>query len=410
MTIKAESPAYGGRSIGKLNGKIVMIKGAIPGEVVKVRIEEDKKDYSLGTAVSLDVVSPQRCVPECIYFGACGGCQLQFMTHELQVSIKEKILTDCIKRITKIDTELSPSVVSSSPWNYRLRGQFKISHGKIGFYREKSRDVVDINACPLMTQEINVAFAKARALLGKVSTGEIHISFGSGAFALLKTSQAAVEGIDMNKLARTFLDSGFSGTIIEMAGRKAIRLGKQFMTLDLDTLKYTISQSSFFQSNWQMNLAVVSLLKKALQPLQGQKIMDLFSGAGNFSIPLALDACEVVAIEENADAVRDGRRNAEINGISNCVFINSAVDSAAITEDIDILAMDPPRPGLTDKVIQKILGALPLRIAYVSCNPSTLARDLKKMLVRYEIESVRLIDFFPQTYHIESLALLRRTS
>src|SRR5208283_878978 len=159
---------------------------------------------------------------------------------------------------------------------------------------------------------------------------------------------------------------------------------------------------------WLLNMAVVALLKETLQPLQGQKVMDLFSGAGNFSLPLALDAREVVAVEEGTDAVRDGRRNAEINGIGNCAFVNSPVDSVLIRKDIDTLVLDPPRPGLTDKVIKRILEALPGRIAYLSCNPTTLARDLKKMLVIYEIESIRLIDFFPQTYHIESLVLLRR--
>lgn len=419
VTIKADSPAYGGRSIGKLKGKIVMIKGALPGEVAKVSIEEDKKDYCLGTAVSLDVISLDRCTPECGYFGVCGGCQLQFITYDRQVRIKEEILTDCIKRIAKVESALSPSIINPSfalplarggkvGWNYRLRGQFKIAYGRIGFYREKSRDVVDINACPLMTEEINRFLAKAKALLGNISAGEIHISFGSGAFALLKTSRAAGERMDASKLSRSFLDNGFSGIIIDIPGRKAVRLGKQYMTLDLDSLKYTISPLSFFQSHWLLNLAVVGLLKKALQPLQGQKVMDLFSGAGNFSLPLALDAGEVVAVEESADAVRDGRRNTEINGIGNCVFINSPVDSAVIRKDIDTLVLDPPRPGLTDKVIKNILGALPGRIAYLSCNPTTLARDLKKMLDRYEIESIRLIDFFPQTYHIESLVLFRR--
>lgn len=408
VTIKADSPAYGGRSIGKLNGKVVMIKGAIPGEIAKVSIDEDKKDYCLGTAVSLEVVSPDRCVPGCGYFGECGGCQLQFIRYDRQVRIKEEILADCIKRIAGIEAPLSPSVKGAGPWNYRLRGQFKISHDGIGFYREKSRRVVDINACPLMTEEINVFLAKAKVLLKTITAGEIHISFGGGAFALLKTFRAAVDGTDLNGLAGAFLDNGFSGIAIEIPGRKTVGLGGRYMALDLNGLKYTISPFSFFQSNWLLNRAVAGLLKEVLQPLQGRKVMDLFSGAGNFSLPLAHDAGKVVAVEESGDAVRDGRRNAEINGISNCVFINSPVDSADIGKDLDILVLDPPRPGLTDRAVKNILGAAPGRIAYVSCNPSTLARDLKKMAGRYRIESARLIDFFPQTYHIESLVLLRK--
>src|SRR5208283_783448 len=338
VTIKAEIPAYGGRSIGRLNGKIVMIKGAIPGETAEVILEDEKKDFSLGTAVSIPLPSPDRCVPECGYFGLCGGCQLQYISYSRQVRLKEEILRDCIKRIAKAETELSPSLVSSSPWNYRLRGQFKIAGGRVGFYREKSHEVVDIKACPLMSEEVNQYLARARSLLVPMTAGEIHISFGGGAVALLKTSHP--DDMDYNKLARDFMDSGFSGVVVQLPQRKAIRLGMQYVTLDLETLKYTLSALSFSQSNWSLNQAVVGFLKTMLQPLKGKKVMDLCSGAGNFSLPLAMDANEVVAVEESADAVRDGRRNAEINGIKNCIFINSPIESAVINDDVDMLVVD----------------------------------------------------------------------
>jgi 23S rRNA (uracil1939-C5)-methyltransferase len=386
-----------------------MIKGLIPGETAEVRLEEEKKDYSFGTAVSILDPSSDRCAPECGYFGLCGGCQLQYISYSRQVRLKEQILSDCIKRIAKTEKELSCSMVSSNPWNYRLRGQFKIAHGRIGFYMEKSREVVDIDACPLMSEEINRFLARARVLLRNMAAGEIHISFGDSAFALLKTSHDAALSIkEGEKLSQDFLDNGFSGIVIQMPGRKSVRLGKQYMTLNLENLNYTVSPLTFFQSHWSLNQAVVRFLKNTLQPLKGQRIMDLCSGAGNFSLPLAIDADEVVAVEESADAVRDGRRNAEINGIKNCVFINSTVDSAVIKSGIDILIIDPPRPGLTDKAIKNVISALPGKIAYISCNPTTLARDLKKLSVNYNIESIRMIDFFPQTYHIESLVLLGR--
>lgn len=229
VTIKAEVPAYGSRSIGKLNGKIVMIKGAIPGEVAEVRLDEEKKDYSLGTAVSIHTPSPDRCEPGCAHFGLCGGCQLQHIAYSRQVRLKEEILRDCIKRIAKAEKELSPSMAGSNPWNYRLRGQFKIAPGRIGFYQEKSREVVDIKSCPLMSEEVNLYLARARALLGNMTGGEIHISFGSGAFALLKTNHTAgLSGINCDKLARAFLDSGFSGIVIQMPGGKTIKSGKQY--------------------------------------------------------------------------------------------------------------------------------------------------------------------------------------
>lgn len=394
VTIKAYAPAYGGRSIGKLNGKIVMIKGVIPGEMAEVRLEEEKKDYSLGNAISILTPSADRCEPECGYFGICGGCQLQFITYKRQVRLKEEILTDCIKRIARAEVELAPSMVSTSPWKYRLRGQFKIARGRIGFYREKSREIVDIDACPLMSDEVNLYLAKARAFLRNIAAGELHISFGNGAVALLKTSHSA--GIDINKLSRDFLDSGFSGVVIQVPEKKTVKLGAQYITLDLEGLRYTVSPMSFFQSHWSLNQAVVKFLKSALQPLEGQMIMDLCSGAGNFSLPFAAYADKVIAVEENADAARDGRRNANINGIENCTFINASMDSAIMKNDIDTLIVDPPRPGLTGRTVENILAASPEKIVYISCNPATLARDLKKMSVQYETDSIRMIDFFPR--------------
>jgi 23S rRNA (uracil1939-C5)-methyltransferase len=141
--------------------------------------------------------------------------------------------------------------------------------------------------------------------------------------------------------------------------------------------------------------------------LQGKKIIDLYSGAGNFALPLALDAKEVIAIEDSASAINDGKRNAKLNSINNCRFRKCEAEQLDEVGACDVLVLDPPRAGLTNRVINKILALEPERIVYISCNPSTFARDLKKLLVKYEAESLRLIDFFPQTYHIESVCFLR---
>jgi 23S rRNA (uracil1939-C5)-methyltransferase len=413
VVVKADVPGYGGRSIGKLNGKVVLIKGAIPGEVAEVIIEEEKRDFSLGTAVSIISTSPDRCDPPCRYFGSCGGCQLQYIDYSRQVRLKEEILSDCLKRIAKTEKQLSPSLKGAYPWNYRLRGQFKIASGRIGFYKEKSREVVDVETCPLMSEQVNEYLGRARALLhdiaGGITAGEVHISCGEEAVVLLKISDPeSVQRSRLDKLWRDFLDVGFSGLAFQSPGRKTIKLGQFYLTLHLENLKYMVSPLSFFQSNWSLNLEVIGILRSALRPLREMKVMDLCSGAGNFSLPLSMDAGQVIAVEENNEAVRDGKRNAEVNGIKNCTFINASIDSTVIDSDVDILVVDPPRPGLTGSTIDNIVRAMPDRIAYVSCNPATLARDLNKLVRHYELESVRMIDFFPQTYHIESLALLGR--
>lgn len=409
ITLKAELPAYGGFSIGRWKGKVVFIKNTIPGETIEAKLEEEKRDYYIASTTKILESSPDRIEPNCKFFGPCGGCQSQHISYQRQIRLKEEILKDSLKRIGKINIELSKSLIYDNPWHYRYRGQFKVLQGKIGFYREKTREVIDIDDCPLMTKEINEYLLKVRGILKNSEhlheVSEVHISYGDEAVALIKTR--GKQPLKLDEIAPAFLHSGFSGVFIDSGEKRLLKYGNHYITLNLEGLKYTISPMSFFQSHWKLNLAVVRFVKDSLQPLRGKRVLDLYSGAGNFSIPIALDASEVNAVEENPFAIEDGKRNLAINNIKNCRFIRSSIEALQIKDSIDILIADPPRLGLTNKAIDKILNVIPERIAYVSCNPTTFARDLKKLLSKYEIESVRVIDFFPQTYHIESLAFLR---
>lgn len=409
ITLKAELPAYGGLSIAKWRGKVVFIKNTIPGEVVEAKLEEERKDYYKASTTKILEPSPDRIKPKCKFFGPCGGCQFQHISYQRQIKLKEEILKDSLKRIGKIGIELSKPFTYGNPWNYRHRGQFKVSQGKIGFYREKTREVIDIDNCPLMIEEINGYLLKAKGILKNSeylhAVGEVHISYGDEAVALIKTR--GKQPLKLDGLAPEFLHSGFSGVFIDSGEKRLLKYGNQYITLDLEGLKYTISPMSFFQSHWRLNHAVVGFVKDRLQPLKGKRVLDLYSGAGNFSLPVAVDADEVVAVEENHFAIEDGKRNLQINGIKNCRFIRSSIEGLNIKYPTDILILDPPRLGLTNAAMDKIFAMMPERIVYISCNPATFARDMRKLLIAYELESIRMIDFFPQTYHIESLAFLK---
>ena len=405
IILKAESPAYQGFCVGRLNGKVFLVKGAIPGETLEVKIDEEKKGYCIATATRIINRSPQRTEPACQFFGICGGCHFQYITYPGQIQIKEDVLRDCLRRIAGIETGLSEPLVINKPWNYRFKGQFKISPGKIGFYREKTREVVDVDSCPLMISEINECLGKIRSLLkdNDISSGEVHISYGDSVIAFCKgISQYAPA-----KLAAKFKDAGIKGIIIESSNRRLLKHGDCNATLNLGGLQYKISPMSFFQGHWDLNVKVVEFIKKSLAPLKGKTILDLYSGAGNFSLPLAAEADEVIAVEGNKNAVEDGRQNLKINDIKNCRFVLSSAEDFEVSGPVDILILDPPRPGLTNRVTEKILKIQAERIVYISCNPANFARDLKKLLLKYEIESVRMIDFFPQTFHIESLTFLK---
>jgi len=409
LIVKVEKPAYGGIFIGRHKGKIVMMRSAVlPGETVKVTVDEERKDYIKATAKEILEPSPYRIKPACRYFGTCGGCQLQHIPHDMQIRLKEEILMDCMKRQAKTDVKLSEPIIDSDPWQYRLRGQFKVSHGAIGFYREKTREIVDIDYCPLMGGSINEHLRKIRDSLKDIHIREIHITAGENSTsALIKSDLWAKSSSDIKTLASIFLELGFSGLCIETRDNIILCFREEYVTLNLcGSQRYTVSPMTFFQSHWRLNHTVIEFIRNCLQPLNNKTVLDMYSGAGNFSIPLATEA-DVTCIEGNPYAVTDGIRNLAINNIHNCRFINEPAENFHTNDNFDILILDPPRAGITNRLMEMIFSLQADKILYISCNPSTIARDIKKLLSRYDLESLRMIDFFPQTSHIESLASLR---
>jgi tRNA/tmRNA/rRNA uracil-C5-methylase (TrmA/RlmC/RlmD family) len=398
MTVlKAEDAVYGGYVLSRADG-VIFIRGAIPGEVVEVGIDEKKRDYSVGSVVDVIEPSEARTEPPCQYYGECGGCQLQFVSYEKQVGMKEDVLLDCLKRIGRIETELSPSI-SGSPLGYRHRAQFKVSRdGKIGFFREASIDVVEIDSCPLMTGSINDALKNLRGM-DLAGIREIHITAGDTLLGFLKCRDIGLVTADM------FLEAGFSGVAFEDGTYKGT--GAPYAGFDLNGMRYTVSPWSFFQSNWAMNREVVSLLADELGPAEGKRVLDLYAGGGNFSLHLAADADETVAVEENPYCISDGKRNRSTNRITNFRFVKGQAESARLEGPFDITIIDPPRQGLTNVAMERVLKLGSPLMAYISCNPSTFARDLGKLSDSYELGSVRMADLFPNTYHLEAVAILR---
>lgn len=394
--LKSLAPAYGGYSIAR-NGKVIFIRGAIPGEVVEVDIVEKKRDYSVASVVNVLEPSEDRVKPACPVFGTCGGCQLQFVSYERQLAMKGEILLDSLSRLGGI--EIKPGeVFFDGQWNYRHRAQFKVSRqGVVGFFRESTRDVVGFDECPLLVQEINEVFSKIKDTVPVENLREIHISAGDALTVLLRgdehDSEACVK----------VLETGVSG----VAFNDDHAAGQDYIILDIGGLKYSVSPWTFFQAHWSLNRRVVDFVANTLQPLEGERILDLYAGAGNFSLPLAAEAGEIIAVEENRHAVEDAARNLQINNIKNCRIVRSSAEKYKFTGKFDVIILDPPRPGLTSEVAKKVLDHGASRIVYVSCNPATLARDLKKMKDKYEVESVHQIDFFPNTFHIEAAAFLR---
>lgn len=399
MTVlKAGDAIYGGYVLSKADG-IIFIRGAIPGEVVEVAIEEKKRDYSVVSVV--DVVEPaeSRTEPACPYFGECGGCQLQFVSYEKQVEMKQYVLLDCLRRIGRIEMELSPSI-HGEPFGYRHRAQFKVSkEGAIGFFREGTVEVIDIDFCPLCSDQINDALKRLRNMdLDDVR--EVHITSGDNTIALLKGSGHPQE------IADRFISEGFTGVALEDGSYRGT--GAPYVSLDLNGMRFTVSPWGFLQSNWALNQELVRALVDEIGPTEGKRILDLYAGGGNLSLALAAGAEETVAVEAAPASIADGKRNKSANRITGYKFVKGTAEEARIEGPFDILLLDPPRAGLSKRAMLRVLELAPPLIAYVSCNPSTLARDLKKLGEFYDIRNLRMIDLFPQTYHLEAMAILDR--
>ena len=406
ITLEIERPLYRGFFLARHQGKIVMVKGPVmTGETVEAIIEEDRKDYFIASAIKIIDPSPERISPPCIYFSVCGGCHFQHIPYDLQVKIKEEVLQDCLQRIMKTDIALSESMINTNQWNYRLRGQFKVSAEGIGLHKRSTRDVVKTDRCLLMSKEINNHIQRANDIVRRLKIREFHITHGDCLIAMIITRKSALTDEEAERLASDLMSGGLSGLTILRGDLQPLIFGKSFTTLDHLGLQYTISPQSFVQNNWVLNQAVISFVRQKLKPRNGIKILDFYAGAGNFSLPLAGDA-EVVAVEGNKHAIQDGLRNLEINSIRNYRFVRSTAEKYKTDDKYDTIILDPPRPGLTKRAMENVLSMLPERIVYLSCNPTTFARDMKKLIGTYDTESISMIDFFPQTFHIEALAFL----
>ncbi len=392
--LKALSPAYGGFTIAR-DERVIFIKGAIPGEVVDAEIIEKKRDYSVANVISVVEPSEDRVEPPCPVFGVCGGCQLQYVSYGRQVSMKDEILIDSLARIGGIETTLG-TPLSGEQWHYRHRAQFKVSRtGDIGFFRESSRDVVTFEQCPLLRKEINGCLRLIKEKVDVSGLSDIHVALGDRPLILVKGKQPAYEMGPWLSLG--FPAVAYNENIVSVAGHT---------TFDLNGLQYMVSPWTFFQAHWELNTRVVEHVVNLI-PSEGRTVLDLYAGAGNFSLPVAARAAEVTAVEEHPAAVEDGIRNIKANAIKNCKFVKSSAEKFRMQKKYDVIILDPPRPGLTSEVMKKVLQTPPDSIMYISCNPATLSRDLKKLKDKYELKSVSQIDFFPNTYHIEAVALLQ---
>jgi len=391
IELRAGQPVYRGYVLSPSGGWTYLISNAIPDELVIAKIVEQRRDYSIATTHKVLEPSQDRIAPLCSVYGTCGGCHYQHITYSRQVEMKQQVLQDCLRRISKIDPPLITTLCGEQ-WNYRHRASFKVKEDIVGFYKANSREIVAIRECPLMRPEINDTLHHLTSLDWNGFTGQIEVITGEDTLiTAIPEKGSQLPG----RIKRQIQEVGL--------GAK----NKQYLTLDLNGGVYTVSHQTFFQANWALNRQVLDFLRNTLN-IRGKRVIDLYAGAGNFSLGLLWDAQSVIAYEENQQAIEDARRNARLRGLTNCKFIQSKTEDIKPLIGVDLAIVNPPRTGLTRRAIEVLIALKAEELVYMSCDPATFSRDIGRLKRHYDIRSLLLIDFFPQTYHIETLGILKK--
>ncbi len=437
----------GGLGLGRLtDGLVVMVPYALPGEEILVRAKRRKKKYLEAELLEVIKPSPRRVEPYCPHFGICGGCDLQHAEYDYQLELKENILREQLvgaKVINEAELEkiIERPLSAPQPFGYRQRLRLQVDkNGGYGFFRNLSHDVEEIESCPLAMPEINKVLAKFSTsesmghLLGLAREVELLVSPGDNSLILIirlrrkprptdaKAADQVADDLDLVKAVYLAADGEqiqgpYCGSMLasEDEGRSLLLL-LPFPAIEKHGIApYTLGQEAggFSQVNLAQNERMIEKLLDWVEELPAERGLDLFGGMGNFAIPLAAKFDEVVGLDLQRAAIRSAARNAEIAGLSNCSFIRkSAVDGiqefGAAGDVFDLVLLDPPRRGCLE-VVPLLEGVGSPVVIYVSCDPATLARDIKEMTKNgYAIKKIILVDMFPQTHHLETMVLLTK--
>jgi 23S rRNA (uracil1939-C5)-methyltransferase len=401
--IKIDKLVYGGSGLGRHEGKVVFVPLTAPGDRVRVRLAEQKKNFARASVVELLEPGPGRQDPPCPHFGVCGGCQWQHLEYAQQLEFKRRILAETLHHhLPETRTLEIRMTASPQPFGYRTRARIQTEGGgpgaRVGFFRLHSHRIEDVKSCPLFHPALNRALEQLRALR---STGEL-----GGEVRQMDLACDPDKGLWA--IAPAAGDQASAGGAESQSGE--VPLARR-----VGAFTYHISPSTFFQAN---HLLLGPMVEKVCELARGAGLaaaLDLFSGAGLFALPLALQFGRVVAVEASTAASRLCERNVREAGLTNVQCICAAVTGwmkavgSVAAPAFDLVVLDPPRAGAGNDVMRHLVEWSPETIVYVSCDPQTLARDLSCLAPRYyRIDAIEGFDLFPQTFHIETVVRLRR--
>ncbi len=446
-----------GKSLARVDGKVIFIEGAVPGDVVDIFVTKNKKDWAEGKAVKIKEFSKERVTPFCIHFGICGGCKWQMLPYEKQLEYKEQEARDAFKRIGKLgEVPLLPILGSAQTIHYRNKLEFTFSNkkylppeelkalgenewpgGALGYHIPRLYDkILDITECWLMDDvnndirnylreyavQNNLSYYDAKEHKGFLrnliirfcTTGELMVNIVFGYDEEIEREKICNYLLSKVPRITTFLytiNPKWNDSIYDLDPK--IVMGKGYVIEKLEEYNFKISAKSFFQTNTKQAEVLYNVVKD-FAGLSGNEIVyDLYCGTGSIGIFLSKNAKKIIGVDVIEEAINDAKENAILNNLSHASFY--AGDVIKICNDSffklhgrpDVVIIDPPRAGLHGKLVEKLIQIAPLRMVYVSCNVATQARDLQLLSEKFIIEKLQPVDMFPQTHHIECVALLK---
>lgn len=423
LKLKTEDMNTLGNGIAKADGCVVFCLGAADGEAVTVRICEEKKNYKTAELVTVDESSPHRQEPDCPVFGKCGGCTLRHITYAHETEVKTASVKAALRRAGFGDVSIS-GIVTGTAERYRNKAVFRFDGDAFGFSAEHSNELIPVSdclLCPSLFSDIAGFTAKYFAdeplnYLYLRQNGD-----GSEIICVIGTDNENKNKEKFEKYAEELTEKfpGVCGVLIksgmhpEDGGESRLIRGKKEISTSFLSMKLSVSPDSFFQVNHAMAQKLCEKAAKYACPDGGGYGADLYCGTGIIGLSVAslYPDANITGVEINEAAVRDAKKNAVANGLSNIGFFcgDSADFAKSIYGSLDFITIDPPRAGCSDKMIKELLRIAPERLVYVSCDPSTLARDLKKLCEnKYRIKEVSVFDLFPRTKHVETVCLLSK--
>ncbi|MEO0001238.1 MAG: rRNA ((1939)-C(5))-methyltransferase RlmD [Bacteroidota bacterium] len=462
-SVQVESYAAGGKSIARVDGKAVFIEGAVPGDVVDVRLSKNKKDWAEGKAIRFQSYSADRETAFCSHFGVCGGCKWQMLPYAKQLVYKQEEVEQQMKRIGKVDLpEMQPIAGAQETRHYRNKLEFTFSSRKyftdaeiagmempeegprglpaipaLGFHVPGSFDkVIDIDTCYLQQEPSNAIrnAVRAYALEKGYSFYDIRNHVGLLRNLMVRRCESGELMVNLvfgedDEAARldlmTYLRDAFSEitSLYFTINRKfndslhdqvpVLFAGKPYVVEVLGGLKFKVGPKSFFQTNTRQ-AEVLYGITKSFAALTGKEVVyDLYCGTGSIGIFVSDQAASVIGVELIPEAIADAEENAVLNGISHAKFFAGDVADICTTDFFavhgrpDVIITDPPRAGMHEKLVQQILEMAAPVVVYVSCNPATQARDLQLLSEKYAVTAIRPVDMFPHTHHIENVVQLK---